>query len=199
MFYLIPTKRGFGADLEEDDPNVYSILSNFLYHIRHAHQGDDFCRDSSHLILEPIPYYGFQISWVQLLIFIALINYKKSKHPRNKLLDGVLLQIEYWTEEALSRYDKKTGKVMKSYVGNVLDGSNPYLYYYLRRINATFFELKGGKKAFHELPELMTWAMKGTPTYNSIKVEILEAAKKFKCQPSEVDINDDDSIYEIKW
>ncbi|WP_394340953.1 DUF6904 family protein [Pleomorphovibrio marinus] len=104
------------------------MLSAFLYEVRHTYQGDRIIRESSHFSIERVSYYGCQISWVQLLFFIGFVNHKKSLFPQNKLLDAIILQIEYWTVEALVEYEKKAGQKMLSYDGKSLDGSNPYLY-----------------------------------------------------------------------
>lgn len=218
MFYLNPTKRGVGVELwgtsadlrlmyqvfsdlwdSDDDKLTENILSAFLYEVRHADQGDRLIRENSHFSIERESHFGCQISWVQLLYFIAFVNHKKSLHPRNKLLDAIILQLEYWTEEALVEYDGKTGQLMLTYVGKSLDGSNPHLYYFMILANLKFFELKGGKRAFHQLPELMKEGVKGTVAYKTIKNSLLLRAKELGCDPDELDFDEDDAVYEIKW
>lgn len=110
-----------------------------------------------------------------------------------------MLQIEYWTEKSLESYDPKVGKLILTFVGEKLDGGNPYVYYYMRVINAEFFSLKGGKRGFKELPELLISGIKGTPSFNAVKKRLNQSAKKFGCSPLEIDLIEDDSIYEIKW
>lgn len=219
MFYLLPTKKGLGVEfwgsyddlraiydvfsdfweLDFEEPNRFSIISNICYETRHAYQGERLKRDSSHFGQDQVPHFGFRISWVQLLFLIAFINHKKKISSPYKLLDGIMLLIEHWTEKSLESYDKVTGKLVIPFVGNAIDGANPYIYYYLRFINAEFFALKGGKKGFKHLPYLMSSGIKGTPSYNSIKKDLLKSAKKFQCDPMDIDLNEDDSIYDIKW
>lgn len=219
MFYLNPTKRGVGVelwgtstdlriiyqvftdlwDLDDNDKLTENILGAFLYEVRHAEQGDRLIRENSHFTIIREPHCGCQISWVQLLFFIAFVNYKKSLCPRNKLLDAVILQLEYWTEKALVEYDNKTGQLMLSFVGKSLDGSNPYLYYAMRSANLNFFELRGGKKAFHQLPELMKKGVRGTVAYKAIRNSLLSRAKELGCEPDELDLDEDDAVYDIQW
>ncbi|MEB2782157.1 hypothetical protein U3A58_17325 [Algoriphagus sp. C2-6-M1] len=218
MFYLNPTKRGVGvelwgtsADLRlmyqvfsdlwdlDDDKLTENILSAFLYEVRHADQGDRLIRENSHFSIERESHFGCQISWVQLLYFIAFVNHKKSLHPRNKLLDAIIFQLEYWTEEALVEYDGKTGQLMLTYVGKSLDGSNPHLYYFMRLANLKFFELKGGKRAFHQLPELMKEGVKGTVAFKTIRNRLILKAKELGCDPGELDLDEDDAVYDIQW
>ena len=219
MFYLIPTKRGLGVEfwgsyedlrkayelfyafweLDFEEPNRENLISNICYEIRHAYQGDRLKRVSSHFLPNLAQYFGFQISWVQLLFLIAFVKNKKSESPRNKLLEGFLLQIEYWTEKSLESYDPKIGKLVLPFVGEKIDGGNPYIYYYMRVINADFFSLKGGKRGFKELPELLISGIKGTPSFNAIKKSLNKSAKKFGYSPLEIDLVEDDSVYEIKW
>ncbi|MDO9553305.1 hypothetical protein [Rhodonellum sp.] len=219
MFYLIPTKRGLGVefwgsyndlctiyevistlwDLEIQKTTAENMLSDFLFNIRHAYQGDHFTRTSSHFLSDSVPSFGFQISWVQLIFVISFINSEKTKYPKNKLLEGILLQMEYWVETALVSFDKKVGMLMQTFIGQSIDGANPFIYYYMRRINAEFFGLKGGKKGFKDLPELVSWGIKGTKGYNLLKIEIIKSAIKIGCDPIELDLDEDQNIYSIQW
>ncbi|MBW3467498.1 DUF6904 family protein [Arthrospiribacter ruber] len=219
MFYLLPTKRGLGVEFwgsyddlrtiyevlysfwEVDfyEPNRESLISSICYEIRHAYQGDRLNRESSHFGHDPVAHYGFQISWVQLLFLIAYINHKKSSSSRNKLLDGIMLQIEYWTEKSLESFDIKTGKMLIPFVGNTLFGGNPYIYYYMRLVNADYFALGGGKNGFNQLPKLLASGVKGTELFKSIKRSLLKSAKEFQCDPLEIELDEDESIYLIEW
>lgn len=219
MFYLRPTKRGYGVelwgtshalrtiyqvfselwDIDQSDKLTENMLSAFLYEVRHADQGGRLIRENSHFSIERVSHYGCQISWVQLLFFIGFVNHKKSLFPQNKLLNAIIFQIEYWTDEALVEYDKKTGQIMLSYVGKSLDGSNPYLYYYMRLTNLKFFELKGGKKAFSQLPQLMKSGVPGTSAYQRIKRSLLLRAKELECDPGELDLDEDNAVYNVPW
>lgn len=219
MFYLQPTQRGLGVEfwgsyddlrtiynalysfweLDFDEPNRTNLISTICYEIRHGYQGDRLKRDSSHFWHEPSIHFGIQVSWVQLLFLIGYINDKKSASHQNKLLDGIMLQIEYWTERSLESFDKSTSKMLIPFVGNTLLGENPYIYYYLRLINADFFSLGGGKKGFRNLPNLMASGIKGTHSFDAIKKSLLASAKKLKCDPLEVDLNEDQGLYNIKW
>lgn len=219
MFYLNPTKRGIGVELwgsssdlriiyqvftdlwDFDNQDILSenIFSSFLFEIRHADQGDLLKREYNHFSLIKEQYFGCQFSWVQLFFFIAFVNYKKSLYRRNKLLDSIILQLEYWVEYALIEYDKKIGPQIASYLGNSLDGSNPFLYHTMRILNFRFFELRGGKNSFKKLPEILEGGVKGTKDYIEIRNNLLKRAIELGCEINELELDDDNSVYNVRW
>lgn len=109
---------------------------------------------------------------------LAYINNKKSSSSQNKLLDRIMLQIEYLTEKSLEFFDIKTGKLLIPFVGNSSLGENPFVNNYMRLVNAEYFALGGGEKGFKQLPNLLVYGIKGTQAFNAIKRSIIMAAKK---------------------
>ena len=70
---------------------------------------------------------------------------------------------------------------------------------YMRNINATFFEMKGGKNSFRKLAELMRTCIYSTEGYKNLLNFLQSEAKKHNCDLEDLELNDDDKIYEIEW
>ena len=93
MIYAVPTKKGLGIELwgtRDDLEYLYEVISkfwndeslfhikgyedknklisSFSYEIRKASYGSRLLRNNSHYSFEEIPYVGFKISWVHILL-----------------------------------------------------------------------------------------------------------------------------------
>ncbi|WP_027388384.1 DUF6904 family protein [Chryseobacterium gregarium] len=69
----------------------------------------------------------------------------------------------------------------------------------MRNINMMYFEMKGGKLPFRKLSELMKTAAIFTPEYKELEAFLKSEAKKYNCKIEDLEINDNNEIYEIEW
>ena len=69
----------------------------------------------------------------------------------------------------------------------------------MRHVNATFFEMKGGKIAFRKLADLMRVSIYFSDEYNDFLGFLKSEAKKYNCNIEDLELSDDDKIYEIAW
>jgi len=70
----------------------------------------------------------------------------------------------------------------------------------IQHTNADFIKLKGGKRAFRRLPELLKKGAFCSDEYHAYKSFLELEAKRLGCNINEMDINDEDVPYEkIKW
>lgn len=225
MFYLIPTKNGLGVELwgtYDDIRTIYSVISNFWnqedylnkkgfdnrdqlisgfsYEIRKAYEESRLKRKTSHFSIETKELFGCKISWVHFLFSISALRFNMRYIESNKLELAILLQLEYWLERAMTEYDEKGANDLKNYISGAIYAGNENMYQYMRTINAEYFRLGGGKRAFRKLPDLLNKSVYYTNQYREYAEILKLEAERLKCKVSDLEINDDDIDYEnIKW
>lgn len=224
MLYGVPTKRGLGIELwgtYEDMKTLYevigkfwndepfgkdkafenrdSLISGFSYEIRHCYQGDRLKGDHSHFTFDLIPHFGCQLSWVHIIFTLASLRANLAFFPATKLDLGLLLQLEYWIEQSLISFDHEGGSALVPFLNGSVYSGNPLIYQFMRSINMEYFLLGGGKPAFRKLSQLMRRSIFGTDEYRKLETQLERDGKANGCDPSELDYNEDDKIYEIVW
>ena len=117
----------------------------------------------------------------------------------NKGEIAMFLHLEYWIERAMESYDSIGAKKLLPFLNDAINAGNEYLYLYMRNINATFFEMKGGKNSFRKLADLLRTSIYSTEEYIDLLNFLQSEAKKHNCVIEDLELNDDDDIYEIEW
>lgn len=225
MIYILPTKRGLGVQLwgtYEDLNGLYDILSKFwsqedligkedfdsrdkviggfVYEIRKAYSGNRLVQNHNHFTLEELKHFGCEISWVHILFSLSSIRYNMRYIENNKLDLSMMLQLEYWVEKAMNDFDPVGAIQLKQYISDGIFHGNPYVYLYMRSINADYFELGGGKTAFRRLPQLLKTGICYTEEFNRFETFLEKEAKRLNCKISELEMNDEEIDYDgIKW
>jgi len=225
MFYFIPTKRGLGVELwgsyddlrtiyeviwkfwakdnfaeKEGFKNRDKLISGFVHEIRKAYEGSRLTRAHSHFMPDPVDHFGCQFSWVHVIFSINAIRFNMRFFESTKLDLGLMLQIEYWLEDAMQNFDPEGSKSIITYLSGGIEQSNPYLYQFMRSINADYFELRGGKKAFRNLAELLRRAVYGTEEYKTYNIYLKSEAEKLKCEIGDLELSDDHIDYDkLTW
>lgn len=224
MIYIVPTKKGFGVEIwgtyddlhnfyevlgkfwnHEDglqikgDENRDKLISGFSYEIRKAKEGSRLKRKSNHFSYEEQEYFGTQISWVHFLFSLTAIKYNMRFRETNKFDIAMILQIEFWLEKAMNSYDETGAKSLIGFIDDGLYAANSSIYQFMRSINLQYFMLGGGKRAFRKLPDLLKRGIFFTNEYKEYEDFLKKEAERLNCNISEMDINDDDVNYDIKW
>jgi hypothetical protein len=225
MIYLHPTKRGLGVELwgTYDDLNSFysviakfwnnedlanqkgfdnrdQLISAFLYEIRKAKEGSRLKREHSQYSFEQIQYYGCKISWVLLLFSLAALRYNMRYSEATKYDISIFLQIEYWLETSMIKYDKIGAGSILPYIEGAIYSGNEYIYQFMRSINLDFFKLGGGKNSFRKLPKLLKKAVYYSDEYKTHIQLLTNAAVSMGCDISKLELSDDDFDYEsVKW
>ncbi|MBV6880597.1 hypothetical protein NG800_009085 [Epilithonimonas ginsengisoli] len=224
MIYAVPTKKGLGVeiwgtrdDLEYlyeiiskfwNDESFYHIkgyedknklISSFSYEIRKASYGSRLTKDHSHYSIEEIPYVGFKISWPHIVFSIIALRYNMRMVDGNKADIAMFLHLEYWIELAMENYDSAGTKKLLPYLNGAVNAGNEYLYLFMRHINASFFEMNGGKNSYRKLAHLMRVSIYSSEEYNDLLIFLQSEAKKYNCKIEDLELSDDDKIYEIEW
>jgi len=224
MLYLISTKRGIGVELwgtysdlhtfyeiisrfwgDEEKykipgaENRDKVLSGFAHEIRKAYEGMRLKRKTNHFTLDEAEYFGTQISWVHFLFSLTALKYNMRYYELTKYEISVFLQIEFWLEKAMNSYDTIGARKLVGYIEDGIYGANEYIYQYMRSINFDYILLDGGKKAFRQLSALLQRGVYNTAEYQEYRFSLENDSKKLKCNITDLDIDDDDVNYEIKW
>lgn len=224
MIYAVPTKKGLGMeiwgtrdDLEYlyeivskfwNDPSLSQIkgyedknnlISSFSFEIRKASYGSRLNRTHSHYSFEEIPYCGFQVSWVHMIFSLAALKYNMKIMESDKADIAMFLHLEYWIERTMKSYDAVGAANLLPYIDDAIHAGNEYLYLYMRHINSTFFQWKGGKISFRKLGKLMRTAVFSTDEYTELLSFLHSEAQKYSCKVEDLELNDDNKIYEIEW
>jgi hypothetical protein len=225
VFYCISTKKGLGIELwgaYDDLRTIYEIvekfwsqegfqekegfenrdlvISSFVHEIRKTYEGSRLLRDSSHFMPDPVAHFGCKLSWVHIIFALNAIRYNMRHFESNKLDLGLLLQLEYWLEESMRSYDAVGASTVLPYVNGGIEQGNPYLYQFMRTINADYFQLKGGKTAFRKLGQLLRKAVYGTEEYRKYNAELIIDAQNLGCEITELEISDDQIDYDkLTW
>ncbi|KGO93631.1 DUF6904 family protein [Flavobacterium subsaxonicum] len=225
MLYIVPTQRGLGIEIwgtYEDLTTLYGITANlwgtedkiavkgsenrdelisgFSYELRKAYEGRRLNRKHSHFSFSEIQYYGASISWVHILFSLGALRYNMRYQENSKLDIAVVLQIEYWLEEAMNKYDTVGANSLIPYITEGITSANPYSYQFMRAINAEYFQLRGGKNAFRKLPRLLRRANIFSDEYKEYMNFLTTEALRLNCEISNLELMDDDIDYDtIKW
>lgn len=225
MIYTLPTRRGLGVELwgsyddlkclyevvgkfwnqenfknDKDFENRDKAINAFSYEIRKCFQGGRLIRDESPFSLEPIKYFGVQLSWVHILFSLSALRYNTRLIESNKFDLSVFLQLEFWLEKSMNEFDAIGAKSLIPFISGGIFSGNPYLYQFLRNIDANYFTLGGGKTAFRKLPALMNKAVLNHKEYIDYLVFLNKEATRLECSIYDLEISDDDIKYdEIIW
>lgn len=225
MIYIIPTKRGLGIEIwgtYEDLDNFYGVISKFWndeqylnkkgfenrdklisgfsYEIRKAKERSREKRENSHFGFEKMEYLGTKISWVHFLFSISAIKYNMRFYETNKFDISMILQIEFWLEKAMNKFDQTGAEKLIGFIEDGIYGANDYIYQFMRSINLDYFLLGGGKRAFRKLPELLKRGIFYTDEYKDYLAFLEKESERLNCEISDMEINDDHIDYEnLKW
>ncbi len=225
MIYIIPTPRGLGVEIwgtYEDLDNFYGVISKFWndeqylnkkgfenrdklisgfsYEIRKAKEGSREKRETSHWGFEKTEYLGTKISWVHFLFSISAIKYNMRFYETNKFDISMILQIEFWLEKAMSKFDQIGAEKLIGFIEGGIYGANDHIYQFMRSINLEYFLLGGGKRAFRKLPELLKRGIFYTDEYRDFQAFLEKESKRLNCKMSDMEINDKHINYDnLKW
>lgn len=224
MFYCIPTKKGLGVEIwgTRDDLEILydtiskfwndetffnfkgyedknNLISAFLYEVRKATSGSRSTRESSHFSFDEIPHFGFKVSWPHILFSVAALRYNMKMVETTKWDVAIFLLLEYELERSLENYDLEGAKKLITYLNGAINADNEYLYLFMRNVNASFFQLKGGKRAFRKLADLMRVSLFFSEEYNELLHFLESEANKYNCNIKDLELNDNDALYEIEW
>lgn len=163
------------------------VISGFVHEIRKAYEGSRLTRSHCHFSFDSVPYFGCKISWVHLLFSINAIRYNMRFFENTKLDISLMLQLEYWAEESMRSFDAEGAYGLLHYIADGMEQGNPYIYQFMRSINAAHFELGGGKTSFRRLPKLLRRAVYATDEYQKYNAFLALEAQRLNCDVNDLD------------
>lgn len=220
MLFAKPTPKGTGAEFWGDCNDLKSLydtmkklsqpssvsdgsyarneqlLSIVSYEVRHAFQADrlvDNTIDNGADVATT--YYGFCSDWITLLYTISALRHNAGRMPTDELDQSNLIQLEYWTREALHMYDCIGAKTIEQFIGNRIDVSTKYVYLIQQDLVRRYFSLKPGKTRFRTIPHLLMSMGYGKELDSFIK-HIEDEANELGCNIEDMEC---DEMAPIIW
>lgn len=222
MLQAIPTKNGTGVSIYGDygdlkslyeavhdvatslnDSNKYQkgqhqLLMNFAYEIRKGYSGQRLTEEMRFPgEKQTLHYYGFQLVWTDVLIFISALRHNAGYIQTGRLHQASMYLLEYVIEHALDEYDRTGAAEIKNFIASGIAVSNEYAFIIYQAIHLEYVSDKSGKGRFRKIPRLLnnffnTWA----PEYKSLIASFEQSAKEQKCEITDLEFQD---FPEIKW
>jgi len=181
-FWNDPSKSGNKGYESRND-----VLANFSFLVRKAYERCRKKRKCSHYYpLDEQEYLGVEISWVQILFALSALKENISFQASDKFQTATILQLEYWLERAMHDYDDKGAKGLSTFISRRIYSANEYLFKYMEVIDAQWMNLKGGKKHFRELPNLLIQTIVLTDEYEQLKEWLEARAEQCGCRVEEM-------------
>jgi hypothetical protein len=222
MLLAYPTKRGTGLSIFGDYgdlTNLYrtvhevassldennirckgqnQLLMNFAYEIRKAYSGErlmdevKFVGDNHEL-----HYYGFQLIWTDVLIFISVLRHNAGFIQTNKLDQANMYQLEHAIEKALFDYDPEGANEIQHFIGQRINITNKFAFIIYQALHIKFATSTSGKKRFRNIPKLIgdhfsEWKQE----YKDLIYSFEKSAIEQKCEVIDLEFAD---FPEIVW
>jgi len=128
---LYETVHHFASTLNENNPiqkPQHQLLMNFAYEIRQSYSGQ---RETEKVKFNgdiEYSYYGFQLVWTDILIFISVLRHNAGYAQSDKLHQANLYMLEYVVEKALFEYDPEGASAIKEYICQRINFMNKYAF-----------------------------------------------------------------------
>lgn len=176
----------------------HQLLMNFAYEIRKAYSGQ---RLNDKIYLDgnqhEMQYFGFNLVWTDVLIFIATLRYNAGFIQTNKLNQAILYILEYIIEEALFIYDPDGANVIKHYIGQRINITNEYAFIIYQAIHLKFIKERASKKRFRDIPKLVgNYFSEWKKEYIDLIAEFHVSALEQNCEITDLEFED---FPDIKW
>lgn len=221
MLQATPTKNGTGisiygdyGDLNSlydtvhhvadalDESNIYQkgahmLLLNFAYELRHAFQGTRLIQQVSFDDEQSHHYYGFQLVWTDLLIFINTLRENAGFIMTDRKNQANLYMLEYVTEQALLKYDAVGAADIVPLFGRGLSTGGEMTFIIYQTLHIDFVSMPGGKARFRKIAQLLhSYFSSWSPANKRIIQDLNDSARVHGCEIHELEFRD---FPEIKW
>lgn len=174
------------------------LLMNFAYEVRKAYSGQrltdklTYSGDDKEL-----SYYGFQLAWTDILIFISAIRYCAGHVHTDKLQQANLYMLEYVVEKALFQYDAEGANEIKHYIGQRINIINEFAFIIYQAVHIEYVSGRPGKKRFRNIPNLIgTHFSEYRQEYKDLIASFEQSAKEQDCKITDLEFSD---FPDIKW
>lgn len=221
MIQAYPTKKGTGVAIYGDYgdlANLYEtvhkvantldgynirtksqnqLLMNFAYDIRKAYSGDRLIDNVSFNGEEKLKYYGFQVVWTDILIFISTLRHNAGYTNTDKLDQALMYMLEYVVEKALFDYDPQGANNIQHFIGQRIDIANPLSFLIYQSLHIKYVTSPGGKRRFREIPNmLISHFSENGFDYREVKRSFEKSAQEQNCEVTDLEFAD---FPDIQW
>lgn len=221
MLQAYPTKKGTGIEIygTRDDLVVlyetvhkiantldeynkfqkaqFQLLMNFAYEIRKGYEGSRLVNDIPSEDETKIRFYGFQLVWTDVLIFISTLRHNAGYLKTDRLDQANMYILEYITEKALFAYDAEGANNIRNFIGQRIDITNKLSFVIYQALQIKYVTSPAGKKRFRNIPNLLiTHFSEWLPEYKSLVHSLEISAKEHNCDITDLEFDD---FPEIKW
>ena len=142
-------------------------------------------------------YYGFQIVWTDILIFISALRHNAGYIQTNKLRQANMYMLEYIVEKALFDYDPQGANAIQHFIGQRIDITNQYAFILYQALQIKYVTAKPGKQRFRNIPSLIIgYFSEWRQEYKDLIHKFESSAKEQNCEITDLEITD---FPEILW
>ena len=222
MIQAYPTKNGTGISLYGDFVDLNSLyetvhqiaetldehykyqkgqhqlLMNLAYEIRKGYSGQRLKKEfKDELNNVSYTYFGFQLVWTDILIFVSTLRYNAGYVRMNARDQANIYLLEHVLEEALFAYDPKGANAIKYFISQRIDVSNQYIFILYQAIHIEFVSQRAGKIRFRNIPKLLTsYLSEWLPEYKELMASLRLSAVEQQCEIHNLEFSE---FPEIKW
>ena len=198
---LYETVHDIASALDENNKSQkgqHLLLMNFAYEIRKGYSGqrltDEVSFPGENYTLH---YYGFQLVWTDILIFISALRHNAGYIQTERLHQAGMYLLEYVVERALHEYDQTGAAEIKNFIARGIAVSTEYAFIIYQAIHLEYVADRAGKTRFRKIPKLLTnyfntWA----PEFKGLIASFEQSAREQKCEVTDLEFQD---FPEIKW
>lgn len=221
MLQAYPTKGGTGVSIFGDYADLHALystankivesldereinqdgqqklLANFKHEVKKAYSGQRLIETFTFDNQKPINYFGFQLVWTDILIFMSVLRYNAGFIRTDGLSHSVLYLLEHVVERALFNYDPVGASQIKEFIGQRINITDDYAFQLYQAVHLEMTTGKTGKTRFRNIPDLLgKYFSRISPEYKGLVASFEQSGRENGCHPTELEFND---FPKIKW
>jgi len=185
-------------EYDKHQKGQHQLLMNFAYEIRKAFSGqrlkEKLTYDGG---CEKVDYYGFQLVWTDILIFISVLRYNAGYIQTDKLHQGNLYLLENVIEKALFDFDPVGANKIKDVFPQRINILDKYVFLIYQDLHIKYVSDKAGRKRFRKIPELIiNHFYSSSKEYKDLIVSLQVSAQQQNCEILDLEFSE---FPEIIW
>ena len=198
---LYQTIHHFSETLDENRNHQkaqHELLMNFAYEVRKAVGGqrlvDKFSYSGDNIEHN---FYGFQLVWTDIIIFINSLRWNAGYARSEKLHQAALYLLEYLVEKALFDYDAEGAEKIKPLLERGINVADEHAFIIYQAVHIKHVSDMPGKKRFRNLPNLLVSHFANwKPEYKNLIASFQQSAQEQNCAATDLEFLD---FPEVLW
>ena len=182
----------------EHDYSTYRLLQDFMYIIKDSLEGNSIIKEMDFEDAPKYPYFGFRLTWVNILFYIAAIRQVFSYNRTNYQSQSFAYLFEGLSFHAAKKINNaEFTESFTHYIDNPIRITDPYSYIISEQINYEFIKKKTAVNKFRILSSVLESYFNER---SSTRVVLIKALKQ-ECIGTSIDPYRFDLIrnIEIDW